>query len=57
MTTFVIVCAVMVAAALACVATPLLRNAREGTGTDAPARSIRTAVIWLLALPLAAGGT
>ena len=57
MTTFVVVCAVMVAAALACVATPLLRNAREDTGTDAPARSIRTAVIWLLALPLAAGGT
>jgi cytochrome c-type biogenesis protein CcmH/NrfG len=47
----------MVAAALACVATPLLRNGREGAGTDAPARSIRTAVIWLLALPLAAGGT
>ncbi len=57
MTAFVIACAVMVAAALACVATPLLRKSPQGAGTETPGRSIRTAVICLLALPLAAGGT
>ena len=57
MTAFVIACAVMVAAALACVATPLLRKSPQGAGTETPRRSIRTAVICLLALPLAAGGT
>ena len=57
MTAFVIVCAVMVAAALACVATPLLRKSPPSAGEEAPRRSIRTAVICLVALPLAAGGT
>jgi cytochrome c-type biogenesis protein CcmH len=47
----------MVAAALACVATPLLRTSSQGSGKEAPGRSFRTAVIWFLALPLTAGGT
>jgi cytochrome c-type biogenesis protein CcmH len=50
-TAFVLVCAVMVAAAVACVAVPLLRRrAEEG----APPRSLPTALVWLATLPLAA---
>ena len=51
MTAFVLLCAVMLAAAIACVAVPLLRRrAEEG----APPRSLPTALVWLATLPLAA---
>ena len=56
MTAFVLLCAVMVAAALACVAVPLLRRRADAAipGIEDGARSLPTALVWFLTLPLAA---
>jgi cytochrome c-type biogenesis protein CcmH len=54
-TAFALVCAVMIAAAIACVAVPLLRRRHDVEGgAEAPPRSLPTALVWLLTLPLAA---
>jgi cytochrome c-type biogenesis protein CcmH len=55
-TAFVLLCAVMVAAALACVAVPLLRHRNEAATAEngESPRSLPTALVWLLTLPLAA---
>jgi cytochrome c-type biogenesis protein CcmH len=55
-TVFVILCAVMVAAALACVVTPLLRRHPFDAAADGSPRSLRTAAIAVVSLPLAAAG-
>ncbi len=57
MTAFVVLCAVMVAAALACVMTPLLRHSLPDADVAVPQRSLKTAAVALVALPLAAAGT
>ena len=55
MTTFLIVCAVMVVAALALVLVPLLRNVPAPAKGDKPApRAVPAAVVLMVALPLAA---
>jgi cytochrome c-type biogenesis protein CcmH len=56
-TAFVVLCAVMVAAALACVMTPLLRHSLPDADVAVPQRSLKTAAVVLVALPLAAAGT
>ena len=55
MTTFLILCAVMIVAALALILVPLLRNAPAGPGREKPAtRAVPAAVVMMIALPLAA---
>ena len=55
MTTFLIVCAVMIVAALAMVLVPLLRNEPAGAQGEKPApRSVPVAVVLMLLLPLGA---
>lgn len=55
MTTFLIVCAVMVVAALALVLVPLLRNVPATAKGEKPApRAVPAAVLLMIALPLAA---
>lgn len=55
MTTFLILCAVMIVAALALILVPLLRNAPAAAGQDkTPTRAVPAAVVMMIALPLAA---
>ena len=55
MTTFLILCAVMIVAALALILVPLLRNAPANAGREKPAtRAVPAAVVMMIALPLAA---
>lgn len=55
MTTFLILCAAMIVAALAVILVPLLRNAPATSGSDKPAaRAVPAAVVMMIALPLAA---
>ena len=55
MTTFLIVCAVMIVAALAMVLVPLLRNEPAGAKGEKPApRSVPLAVVLMLLIPLGA---
>lgn len=55
MTTFLILCAVMIVAALAMILVPLLRNAPAAAGEDKSAnRSVPAAVVMMIALPLGA---
>lgn len=55
MTTFLILCAVMIVAALAMILVPLLRNTPATPGGDQPAtRAVPAAVVMMVALPLAA---
>ncbi len=55
MTTFLILCAVMIVAALALVLVPLLRNQSATSGGDKPAtRAVPAAVVMMIALPLGA---
>jgi cytochrome c-type biogenesis protein CcmH len=54
-TTFLILCAVMIVAALALVLVPLLRNPSATTGGDkSGTRAVPAAVVMMIALPLAA---
>jgi len=54
-TTFLILCAVMIVAALALILFPLLRNAPASPGREKPAtRAVPAAVVMMIALPLAA---
>jgi cytochrome c-type biogenesis protein CcmH len=54
-TTFLILCAVMIVAALVLVLVPLLRNQSATSGGDKPAtRAVPAAVVMMIALPLAA---
>jgi cytochrome c-type biogenesis protein CcmH len=54
-TTFLILCAVMIVAALAMILVPLLRNTPATPGGDQPAtRAVPAAVVMMVALPLAA---
>ena len=55
MTTFLILCAVMIVAALALILVPLLRNAPAAAGPDKSAnRAVPAAVVMMIALPLGA---
>lgn len=55
MTTFLILCAVMIVAALAMILVPLLRNTPATSSGDKPAtRAVPAAVVMMVALPLAA---
>lgn len=55
MTTFLILCAVMIVAALALILVPLLRAAPAATGQDKSAnRAVPAAVVMMIALPLGA---
>ena len=55
MTTFLILCAVMIVAALALVLVPLLRNAPVAAGQEKSAsRAVPAAVVMMIALPLGA---
>jgi cytochrome c-type biogenesis protein CcmH len=54
-TTFLILCAAMIVAALALILVPLLRNAPASPGRERPAtRAVPAAVVMMIALPLAA---